>query len=66
MGDLLVLKVTPLAPDSTASGLQTFLRQWASSVEEIKPYEPSRDGTPTWIARIRTSEDKSKISFLIE
>jgi hypothetical protein len=64
--DVLVLRITPLAPDSTASGLQTFLRQWATSIDEIRALEPTRDGLPTWVARIHTAEDKSKLPSLIQ
>jgi hypothetical protein len=49
-----------------ASGHQTFLRQWASSVEEIKLIGETSEHADIWLARIRTSEDKEKLSQLIQ
>jgi hypothetical protein len=63
--DLAVVRLIPLTPHANASGIQTFLRQWASSVEEIK-LDGTRDNLGIWYARLRTSIDKAELPGLIQ
>jgi hypothetical protein len=64
--ELAVVRLTTLAPDTNGSALQTFLRQWASFAEAIKLYGETSEHAAIWLDRIRTSEEKEKLSQPIQ